>query len=58
MYPEVGPSVTMPAVMLGATTMEHDGTSCHFPLPGAGVFDDSMKETLISVDKLLEANLN
>ena len=58
MYPAVGPPVTIPAVILGATTMEHDETSCHFPLPGAGVFDDSMKETLISVAKLLATNLN
>jgi hypothetical protein len=35
-----------------------DGTECRFPLPGAGVFDASMKETLISVAKLLEANFD
>jgi hypothetical protein len=58
MYPAIVPPVTMPAVLLGATTMTHDGTPCNFPLPGAGVFDASMKETLISVAKLLEANFD
>ena len=58
MHPAVGPPVNMPAVILGATTVAHDGTKCHFPLPGAGVFDDSMKETLISVVQLLEANFD
>ncbi len=52
MHPAIGPPVQMPAVMLGATTVTHDGTECRFPLPGAGVFDASMKETLISVAKL------
>jgi len=58
MHPAIGPPVQMPAVMLGATTVKTDGTECRFPLPGAGVFDASMKETLISVAKLLEANID
>lgn len=44
----------MPDVMFSVTTVTRDGTKCQFPLPGDGVFDDSMKETLISVTKLLD----
>ena len=55
-HPVIGPPVNMPVVMLGATTVEHDGSKCHFALPGAFFFDGFMKETLISVTKLLETN--
>ena len=55
MHPAIGPPVTMPAVLLGVTTMTHAGASRLLPLPGAGVYDSAMPECLVSVAQLLAA---
>jgi hypothetical protein len=55
MNPAIGPSVTMPAVLLGVQIMTHVGTTLLLPLPGSGVYDPTMPECLISVAQLLEA---
>ena len=55
MHPAIGPPVTMPAVLLGVQIMTHAGTTRLLPLPGAGVYDPTMPECLISVAQLLAA---
>jgi hypothetical protein len=55
MHPAIGPSVTMPSVLLGVQIMTHAGTTRLLPLPGAGVYDPTMAECLISVAQLLAA---
>jgi hypothetical protein len=55
MHPAIGPSVTMPSVLLGVQKMTHAGTTRLLPLPGAGVYDPTMTECLISVAQLLAA---
>jgi hypothetical protein len=56
MHPAIGPPVTMPAVLLGVQIMTHAGTTRLLPLPGAGVYDPTMSECLVSVSQLLEAS--
>jgi hypothetical protein len=55
MHPAIGPSVTMPKVLLGVQIMTHADTTRLLPLPGAGVYDPTMPECLISVAQLLTA---
>jgi hypothetical protein len=55
MHPAIGPPVTMPAVLLGIQTMTPAGKIRLLPLPGAGVYDPTMPECLISVAQLLAA---
>ena len=55
MYPAIDPPVTMPTVLLGVKTMTHPGASRLLPLPGAGVYDPTMTECLVSVAQLLVA---
>jgi hypothetical protein len=55
MYPALGPPVKLPAVLLGVPTMTHAGTSRTLPLPGAGVYDPTMREGLVSIAQLLAA---
>ena len=45
----IGLPVSMPDVFLWVNTVSHDGETCHFALQGASVFNESMKETLISL---------
>jgi hypothetical protein len=56
MHPAIGPPVTMPAVLLGVQIMTHAGTTRLLPLPGAGVYDPTMPECLVSVAQLLAAS--
>jgi hypothetical protein len=55
MYPAIGPPVKLPAVLLGVPTITHAGTSRTLPLPGAGVYDPTMREGLVSIAQLLAA---
>ncbi len=56
MRPAIGSPVTMPAVLLGVQIMTHAGTTRLLPLPGAGVYDPTMPECLVSVAQLLAAS--
>ncbi len=49
----IGSSVTMTAVLLGVQIMTQADTTRLLPLPGAGVYDPTMTECLISVAQLL-----
>ena len=53
MYPAIGGPVKLPAVLLGVPTMTHSGTSRTLPLPGAGVYDPTICEGLVSMAQLL-----
>jgi hypothetical protein len=54
MHPAIGPPVKMPAVFLGVHAMTHTGVSRHLPIPGAGVYDPTMPEYLISVNPMVD----
>jgi hypothetical protein len=55
MYPAIGLPVKLPAVLLGVPTVTHVGVSGTLPLPGAGVYDPTMREGLVSIAQLLAA---
>ena len=55
MYPAIGPPVKLPAVLLGVPTVTHAGVARTLPLPGAGVYDPTMREGLVSIAQLLAA---